>query len=457
MGWSILLFIFSILRRKAWNHGHLALLKRISKRGSNQSRGEELLQEEEEAFDEAQQNNAGYNVWVSLFYDPDRRFSIAQPQRQYRIGNANSHPATPTGSNTPTPRGGWPSNNVDSSPSGAANALPNGALSSPLPNGGFSTPIQNSGTAGGAADHGASPATKDGATSADEVKIRIPPHLPVNATPSAATLLRGDGQLHTGNFNFSNPRGFFGWIPPIFKLKDKDYREVSGQDAVNYLNFQRYCIVYLGIVMLMSCGVIMPLNIHGNIQTKDDDFAKTTISNLPVAAGVVWVSSLSVSSWYLATFFRCYFLLFFLSLPPGNADPRVGRSLLFGRGRRIFEKLHAALGGVGRGSGAFKEDCHDSEYQSRGLRSSDYYTAFYRNLSDRSNSRRSSRARHRAPHSAGLHPRALTGRPRGLRGTVRKNASKTDRAAVLLRRQIRLLLPLRLRRRRCDSVLRGRD
>ena len=146
------------------------------------------------------------------------------------------------------------------------------------------------GTAGGAADHVASPAAKNGSASADEVRIRMPPHLAVTGTPSAATLLRGDGQLQTGNFSFSNPRGFFGWVAPIFELKDKDYREVSGQDVVNYLNFQRYCIVYLGIVMVMSIGVILPLNYHGNLKTDNAEFGKTTISNLPVAAGKVWVS-----------------------------------------------------------------------------------------------------------------------------------------------------------------------
>ena len=285
VAWLLLLLIFSCLRRKAWNHGHLALLKRISKRGSNHSRGEELLQDEEETAEEPPQN-PGYNVWVSLFYDPDRRFSMAPPAFKYHVAQAGSVPPTPTGSNPPTPRGAWPGPD-GSSPNGT---LLNGgaALSPPAAT---STQVTNGGAAGGVAAAATATTTPNGgAVNAEDVKIRGLPKTTPNGAPSAATLLRGDGQLHMREFSFSNPRGFFGWLAPIFRLKDKDYREVSGQDAVNYLNFQRYCIVYLAVVTLISCGIILPINVNGNLKTKDQDFGKTTISNLPPDAPATWVS-----------------------------------------------------------------------------------------------------------------------------------------------------------------------
>ena len=253
---------------------------------------EELLQEEEEAeaIEEVKKDTGGYNVWVSLFYDPDRRFSVIHPVHRassilHRAGN--SIPPTPSGAQTPN--GLWAGTSGSSLPT----PLPNGGPpSTPIPNGGVgSTPLPNGGAAGGVA-HGSTPtsATPNGIAGAavDDVRIRIPPNLAA-ATP--ATLLRGDGALHNNvdKFSFSNPRGFFGWVQPIFKLKDKDYREVSGQDAVNYLNFQRYCIVYLSIVTLLSCCVILPLNIHGNLRKPDEEFGKTTISNLKPDDKHTWV------------------------------------------------------------------------------------------------------------------------------------------------------------------------
>ena len=209
-----------------------------------------------------------------------------------------SEPQTPTGSvstgsrggvwpPSPNPAGGTTPTSLPPSVVGAAGGavVANGGGNS-VPSSNCCLPVLANGSLAKAkkADDVAS------VVDAGDVRIRVPP-LPSNGAPSALpTLLRGDGQLHTVNFSFSNPRGFFGWIRPIFKLKDKDYREVAGQDAVNYLNFQRYCIVYLAIVTLMSCCVILWINVHGDLKRNDQEFGKTTISNLPPDATTTWVS-----------------------------------------------------------------------------------------------------------------------------------------------------------------------
>ena len=37
----------------------------------------------------------------------------------------------------------------------------------------------------------------------------------------------------------------------------------SGRDAIQYLKFQRYLLAYMGIITILSIGVILPCNFHG--------------------------------------------------------------------------------------------------------------------------------------------------------------------------------------------------
>ena len=51
----------------------------------------------------------------------------------------------------------------------------------------------------------------------------------------------------------------------IFRASDEEIFERCGDDALQYLRFQRYIICYLVILMIFSIGVILPLNLHGNL------------------------------------------------------------------------------------------------------------------------------------------------------------------------------------------------
>ena len=59
---------------------------------------------------------------------------------------------------------------------------------------------------------------------------------------------------------------FLGWLKLIFSLGDEDIEEFFGEDALQYLRFQRYIIGYLIFVMVVCVSVILPLNFMGTLQ-----------------------------------------------------------------------------------------------------------------------------------------------------------------------------------------------
>ena len=65
-------------------------------------------------------------------------------------------------------------------------------------------------------------------------------------------------------------------LKTIFTASDEAIFHRCGDDALQYLRFQRYIICYLLIVMILSICVILPLNFQGNInlltRTKPHDF-----------------------------------------------------------------------------------------------------------------------------------------------------------------------------------------
>ena len=59
---------------------------------------------------------------------------------------------------------------------------------------------------------------------------------------------------------------FCEWLKTIFTMKDEDIEDVYGEDALQYLRFQRYVIGYLMFVMVICISVILPLNFMGGLQ-----------------------------------------------------------------------------------------------------------------------------------------------------------------------------------------------
>ena len=66
----------------------------------------------------------------------------------------------------------------------------------------------------------------------------------------------------------------------ILTLKDKKLIGVMGSDAVQYLRFQKYIIIYVALTTIISCGLILPLNLQGNQLGNTTDFGHTTLANL---------------------------------------------------------------------------------------------------------------------------------------------------------------------------------
>lgn len=69
----------------------------------------------------------------------------------------------------------------------------------------------------------------------------------------------------------------------VFYFRDKDILKKSGQDAIQYLTFQRYLIIYTTIVMVLVVAIVVPVNFSGNNSMCIDPVITTVI---------VWLTTL---------------------------------------------------------------------------------------------------------------------------------------------------------------------
>lgn len=60
-------------------------------------------------------------------------------------------------------------------------------------------------------------------------------------------------------------------------FRDKDILKKSGQDAIQYLTFQRYLIIYTTIVMVLVVAIVVPVNFSGNNSMCIDQVITTVI------------------------------------------------------------------------------------------------------------------------------------------------------------------------------------
>lgn len=63
----------------------------------------------------------------------------------------------------------------------------------------------------------------------------------------------------------------------VFYFRDKDILKKSGQDAIQYLTFQRYLIIYTTIVMILVVAIVVPVNFSGNNSMCIDQVITTVI------------------------------------------------------------------------------------------------------------------------------------------------------------------------------------
>ena len=76
-------------------------------------------------------------------------------------------------------------------------------------------------------------------------------------------------------------------------LKEQKLEGLVGSDAVQYLRFQKYIIIYIFFTTVVSLVVILPLNFQGTQLGNATDFGHTTLANLnPINdkdAFILWI------------------------------------------------------------------------------------------------------------------------------------------------------------------------
>nr|CAD7397451.1 unnamed protein product [Timema poppensis] len=84
-------------------------------------------------------------------------------------------------------------------------------------------------------------------------------------------------------------KGFCSWLTTIFRIKDESILQKCGPDAVQYLSFQRHILFYMSVMMVISLGVVLPINFQGTLQGDETNFGHTTLSNLDPNSPWLWV------------------------------------------------------------------------------------------------------------------------------------------------------------------------
>ncbi|XP_076068118.1 transmembrane protein 63 isoform X3 [Oratosquilla oratoria] len=91
-------------------------------------------------------------------------------------------------------------------------------------------------------------------------------------------------------FNIQIDKGYFAWLPALFKIKEKHILAKSGLDAVQYLSFQQHIIVYMMIICVISIVLVLPINFQGDLEGSDQkQFGHTTLSNLRPSSPFMWI------------------------------------------------------------------------------------------------------------------------------------------------------------------------
>lgn len=79
------------------------------------------------------------------------------------------------------------------------------------------------------------------------------------------------------------------WLASIFTSSDDDIEAKCGVDARQYVRFIRYIIIFLTLVVILSIGVVLPLNFQGTLQGDRTSFEHTTLVNLDPSSDYLWV------------------------------------------------------------------------------------------------------------------------------------------------------------------------
>ncbi|KAM3602747.1 uncharacterized protein V6R79_010001 [Siganus canaliculatus] len=81
--------------------------------------------------------------------------------------------------------------------------------------------------------------------------------------------------------------GCCSWLPYILNMSDEKIKARCGMDAVHYLSFQRHLIALLGVITVTSIGIILPVNLTGDLLR--NEFGRTTLGNLQNGNNLLWL------------------------------------------------------------------------------------------------------------------------------------------------------------------------
>ena len=79
----------------------------------------------------------------------------------------------------------------------------------------------------------------------------------------------------------------------ILAFREKKLMSIMGPDAVQYLRFQKYIILYVLFTTILSCSIILPLNMQGTNLGNSTEFGQSTLANLDLKnshdGNIMWV------------------------------------------------------------------------------------------------------------------------------------------------------------------------
>lgn len=96
----------------------------------------------------------------------------------------------------------------------------------------------------------------------------------------------------------------FGWLPPLIRCKDAELIDKIGLDAVTFLRFCRLLRWLFTGITLLTCGILLPINVIYNLKNVDAD-KRDILSMLTIrdVGGTVLYAHVVVT--YLITFMIC--------------------------------------------------------------------------------------------------------------------------------------------------------
>ncbi|XP_053731227.1 CSC1-like protein 2 isoform X1 [Synchiropus splendidus] len=96
--------------------------------------------------------------------------------------------------------------------------------------------------------------------------------------------------------------GACSWLTAVFRIKDEELRDKCGDDAVHYQSFQRHIAGVIGVVGILSVGIVLPINFSGDLlENNAFSFGRATIANLSSENPLLWLHTIFAFLYLLLT------------------------------------------------------------------------------------------------------------------------------------------------------------